>query len=141
PSRAARGEGARSRGGLRSRGARGRTTGLPARLRGADHLPDLARLRDPVADDALVHHLAALDVTDDALRVDEERDRQTDDAVAARGLAVEVEERVEAVERELVEERARPRAVLLEIDSKEDRVAAARDAVQRRHLRAARRAP
>src|SRR5204862_11757 len=92
PARAARGEGARARGGLRSRGARGRAAGLPARLRGADHLPDLARLRDPVADHALVHHLAALDVTDDALRVDEERDRQTDDAVAARRLAVEVEE-------------------------------------------------
>src|SRR6266540_6280211 len=103
--------------------------------------PTLARLGEALADDALVHHLASFDMPYHALAVDEEGHREADDAVAACRLAVEVEERVKAVERELVEERTGPRAVFLQIDGKEHRVAATGDAVERGHFGAARLAP
>src|SRR2546430_8871089 len=62
----------------------------------ADAVPDL-RLRDR----------GELEMADDAGLVDEERARQAEHAVSARGRAVVVEDRLQAIEPERVEERTR----------------------------------
>src|SRR2546422_11599920 len=90
----------------------------------ADAVPDL-RLRDR----------GELEMADDTVLVDEEGARKAEHAVAPRGRAVAVEDRLQAIKAERVEEGPRLVAGLHEVDLEDDDVGLARrDALQRGHL-------
>src|SRR2546428_12214765 len=100
-----------------------------------------AGLLDPSADLRL-GHLPKLEMTYDAIPIDEERAREAEHTVAARRRAFGVQHRLQPVEPERVEEGACLVARLHEVDLEDDDAGLARrDALQSGQLLAARRAP
>src|SRR5712691_1102116 len=100
-----------------------------------------ARLSD-AGPHLLLAHRAELEMADDSVLVDKESAGKAEHPVAERRLSVGVKDRLKAVEAERVEEGARLVAWLHEIDFEHDDVGLARgDALQRRQLLAAGRAP